>query len=591
MRNPLSAKSTRPTRSSGVEPEEFDVVVVGSGAAGLSAAVAAAHGGARVLLVEKASTCGGATAWSGGWMWTPRHRFARAAGVHEDIDAPRTYLRHRLGENFDEAKVTAYLEGAPKMVDFFEERTALKFVPGEKNADVHGATPGAAEGHRQVGPKPVRLTELGGDVATLLRRQLYATSFVGMGIMAGSDLQAFLHATRSAKAFVHCTTRVARHVFDLLIYRRGQSLVNGTALIGRLLRSALDAGVEIRVNTSAVELVTDALGRVTGVRLAGPDDAYLVRTTRGVVLASGGFSHDRDLRREHFPRTPTGDEHWTLTPAGSTTGDGLRLAEAVGGRLDTTVASPVAFCPVSLVPYPNGKSGIFPHILDRGKPGVIGVVSTGQRFVNEANGYHDYSLGMVAAAPEGEEVCSWLVADSAYMKYYPLGMAKPFPLPRQAYLSTGYLKKGDTLADLARACGIDPAGLEKTVARFNEGAREGVDPEFGRGTSAFNRYSGDPDNPWPNPSLAPLTKGPFYAVKVVPGSFGTFAGLVTDTESRVLDGDNNPVPGLYAVGVDQASVMGGHYPSGGINIGPAMTFGYLTGAALGALTPAKENLR
>jgi len=569
--------------------EQFDVVVVGAGAGGLSAAVAAAHHGARVLVVEKASTCGGATAWSGGWMWTPRHRFARADGITEDVEAPKTYLRHRLGDNFDEAKVDAFLRGAPDMVDFFEENTALQFVPGTNIADIHGGTPGAADGHRQVAPKPVRLTRLGPDVARLLRRQLYETSFLGMGIMAGPDLQAFLHSTRSPRAFAHCALRVSRHLLDLGLYRRGQTLVNGTALVGRLLRSALDAGVDIRVNTAAIGLYTDPDGRVTGVRLTGPLDAYTVGAAQGVVLATGGFSHDRDLRRALFARTPTGEEHWTLPPPGTTTGDGLRLAEAVGGRLDHSTASPVAYCPVSLVPYRGGRTGVFPHIVDRGKPGVIGVLADGRRFVNEADGYHDYTLGMVETVPDGQEVCSWLIADARYMRYYPLGMAKPFPVPKLPHLLTGYLKRGRTLTELALKCGIDPHGLQKTVAAFNENARHGEDPEFGRGTTAFNRGSGDPDNPWPNPSLAPLERAPFYAVKLVPGSFGTFAGLVTDTQSRVLGPDDTPIAGLYAVGVDQSSVMGGHYPSGGINIGPAMTFGYLTGIALGAA--AREGQR
>jgi len=560
---------------------KFDVVVIGSGAGGLSAAVTAAHCGATVLVVEKAATCGGATAWSGGWMWTPRHRFARAEGVFEDVEAPRTYLRNRLGDNFDVARVDAYLAGAPEMVDFFEERTALQFVPGTKIADIHGATPGAADGHRQVAPKPIRLTKLGDDVARLLRRQMWETSFLGMGIMAGPDLQAFLHSTRSSKAFLHCTTRVARHLADLAMYRRGQGLVNGTALVGRLLRSALDAGVKIRVNTSAIGLLTDEEGGVTGVRVAGPEDTYSVTATRGVVLASGGFSHDLDLRRELFGGTTTGREHWTLPPAGTTTGDGLRLAQAVGGRLDGSMASVAAYCPVSLVRYVNGRRGVFPHILDRGKPGVIGVLADGRRFVNEANGYHDYTSAMVEAVPAGQEVCSWLIADARYMKYYPLGMAKPLPVPRLNHRLSGYLKRGRTLTELAHKCGIDPHGLEKTVAAFNENARHGEDPDFGRGATAFNRGSGDADNPWPNPSLAPLERGPFYAVKLVPGSFGTFAGLVTDASSRVLADNDTPIAGLYAVGVDAASVMGGHYPSGGINIGPAMTFGYLTGKALG----------
>ena len=563
----------------------YDVVVVGSGAGGLSAAVAAAHGDASVLVVEKANVCGGATAWSGGWMWTPRNLFAHADGVHEDRAQPRRYLEHRLADDFDAAKVDAFLDGAPEMVEFFERHTALQFVPGAAIADIHGDTPGAGTGHRSVAPKPVSLRRLGPDVAALLRRQLYETSFLGMGIMAGPDLQAFLHSTRSVRAFLHCARRVSTHMLDLATKRRGQQLVNGTALVGRLLRSALDAGVDIRVATGATALVTDPSGRVTGVRLDGPDGAWTVSARRGVVLATGGFTHDIDRRRELFPRTPTGREHWTLTPS-TTTGDGISLGESVGGRLDRSLASPVAYCPVSLVRYRNGKQGVFPHILDRGKPGVIGVLADGRRFVNEALGYHDYTLAMVEQVPDGEEVCSWLIADRQYLRYFPLGMAKPFPIPTWPYLRSGYLSKGRTICDLAERIGVDPGGLEKTVTAFNESARVGQDPEFGRGTTPFNVKSGDADNPWPNPSLAPLERGPFYAVKVVPGSFGTFAGLVTDSSSRVLNGDDRPIDGLFAVGVDQSSVMGGHYPSGGINLGPAMTFGYLTGRRLASIAGA-----
>lgn len=567
-------------RSDEALEESFDVVVVGSGAGGLAAAVTAAHRGARVLLVEKAETCGGASAWSGGWMWTPRTRFAKADGIDEDISEPRAYLQNRLGADFDPDHVDAFLEGAPRMVDFFEDATSLTFVPGAKIADIHGETPGAGTGHRSVAPRPVSLRRLGDDVAALLRRQLYETSFLGMGIMAGPDLQAFLHATRSPRAFLHCAVRVTRHLLDLLLHRRGQHLVNGTALIGRLLRSALDVGVEIRVSTSATALLTDSGGRVTGVRLEGPTDAYSVAATRGVVLATGGFTHDLDRRRALFPRTPTGREHDTLTPT-TTTGDGITLGEQVGGHLDTSVASPVAYCPVSIVTYRNGRRGVFPHILDRGKPGVIGVLADGRRFVNEADGYHDYTLAMVDRVPAGEEVASWLVADATYMKHYPLGMAKPFPVPRWPYLRSGYLVEGATLAELAEKCGIDPDGLTSTVESFNKAAVVGEDPEFRRGATPFNRGSGDAENPWPNPSLAPLQNGPFYAVKVVPGSFGTFAGLATDADSRVLDRDGRPILGLHAVGTDQSSVMGGHYPSGGINLGPAMTFGFLVGESLG----------
>jgi succinate dehydrogenase/fumarate reductase flavoprotein subunit len=363
-------------------------------------------------------------------------------------------------------------------------------------------------------------------------------------------------------------------------------LVNGTALIARLAKSADDLGVRLLVNTPAKRLCTED-GAVTGAALAAPDGEITVHARRGVLLAAGGFPNDIARRRELFPRTPTGREHWTLAPA-ETTGDGVSLGESAGGLLDTSLASPAAWCPVSLVPYRNGRVGTYPHIVDRGKPGLIAVLSNGKRFVNEADGYYQFTAAMIASVPEGEEVAAWLICDHAFQRRYPFGMSKPFPIPVWPYVRSGYLKRGGTLEELARQCGIDPSGLTSTVAVFNQHATVGEDPEFRRGISAFNRGSGDPEHK-PNPSLAPIQKGPFYAIKVLPGSFGTFAGLKTDASSRVLTADGQPVPGLYAAGSDQANVMGGHYPSGGINIGPAMTFGYIAGRHAAGVT-AYENV-
>jgi succinate dehydrogenase/fumarate reductase flavoprotein subunit len=218
--------------------------------------------------------------------------------------------------------------------------------------------------------------------------------------------------------------------------------------------------------------------------------------------------------------------------------------------------------------------GTYPHIVDRGKPGLIAVTADGKRFVNEADGYYQFTTGMINATPDGEPVQAWLICDRKFQRRYPFGMSKPFPIPTWPYVRSGYLTKGKTLAQLAAKCGIDPHGLQQTVADFNRFAVVGEDPEFNRGSTAFNRASGDPEHQ-PNPSLAPLTKGPFYAIKVLPGSFGTFFGLRADADARVLDETGVPIPGLYVAGSDQANVMGGHYPSGGINIGPAMTFGYI----------------
>ena len=555
-----------------------DLLVIGGGAAGLSAAVTAAYHGLSVIVAEKASVLGGATAWSGGWLWAPLNPLSQADGIVEDIDQPRTYLEHALGAEYDEPRVEALLRNSPHMVAFFEKHTSLQFVSGSWIADIQGELPGAGTGGRSVGPKPFNARRLRKDLRPLVRPQLYETSFLGMGIMAGPDLQAFLHTTTSLRSFFHAAWRVAFHVLDLITYRRGMQLVNGPALIARLVKSADALGVTMWVDSPATEL-TEKNGAVTGAVLQRPDGPVTVTATRGVLLAAGGFPNDVDRRRRLFPRTPTGKEHWTLAPP-ETTGDGVSLGESVGGQLDETLASPAAWCPVSLVPYRNGRVGTYPHIVDRGKPGLIAVAANGKRFVNEADGYYQFTTGMINATPEGAPVQAWLICDRKFQRRYPFGMSKPFPVPTWPYLRSGYLKRGKTLAQLAAKCGIDAAALEQTVAEFNRHARVGEDPEFKRGSTAFNRASGDKEHQ-PNPSLAPLEKGPFYAIKVLPGSFGTFFGLRADPRSRVVTAGGEPIDGLYVAGSDQANVMGGHYPSGGINIGPAMTFGYLTGTALG----------
>lgn len=474
------------------------------------------------------------------------------------------------------------------MVGFFQDKTSLQFVPGARIKDIYGSTPGAGTGHRSVGPKPMNARRIKPELRAKMRHQLYETSFLGMGIMAGPDLTKFLSASQgNIRGIFHAGWRVAFHLLDLLTHRRNMQLVNGTALTGRLLKSADDLGVEIRVSTPARHLLTDGAGKVTGAVVSSPDGDLQINASRGVVLAAGGFPHDVARRKELFPRTPTGREHWTLAPK-ETTGDGITMAQAVGARFETDVESPAAWCPVSLVPYRSGRTGTFPHIMDRAKPGSIGVRRDGKRFVNEANGYYDYIEGLINATPEGEPVEAWQIADAAFVRKFPLGMAKPLPVPLFPYLRSGYLKKGNTLEELAAACGIDPQGLAATVAEFNDNARKGVDPHFDRGASEFNRYGGDPKNT-PNPSLRALEKGPFYAVRIVPGSFGTFAGLTADSRARVLDNHGKPIGGLYVAGNDQASVMGGHYPAGGINLGPALTFGYIAGRDLAKATHYEDD--
>ena len=563
---------------------ECDVLVIGSGAAGLAAAVTAAWHGQKVVLVEKDDVFGGATAWSGGWAWVPRNPLARRAGIEEDLTQPLTYLRHELGEFYDAERVEAFLHACPHMVAFFEQHTALQFVDGNGIPDMHGDTPGAAQGGHQVIAAPYDAREVGA-LLPRLRRTLRETSFMGMPIMAGPDLAAFLNMTRSPKALLHVCKRFGRHLYHLARYGRAMHLVNGVALVARLAKSAQDLGVRLQASSPARHLLIEQ-GRVCGASVTTPNGEQRIRA-RAVVLAAGGFPHDTARRQQLFPRDSSGHDNLALPPMGCS-GDGLRLGESAGGIVATDLKSPVAWAPVSQVPHRDGSIGHFPHIIERGKPGIIGVLASGKRFVNEAHGYYDYVSAMVAAVPEDREVCSWLLCDHRFIRRYGLGHARPAPLPVGPHVRSGYLKRAATLELLAQACGIDPAGLRATVDAFNLHARNGQDPAFGRGSTPFNRKQGDPQHNGANPCVAPIEHGPFYAVKVKPGCFGTFAGLRTDGNARVLDANGKPVEGLYAAGTDMASIFGGWYPSGGINLGPALTFGYVAGRHIAGATAYEQ---
>jgi succinate dehydrogenase/fumarate reductase flavoprotein subunit len=294
-----------------------------------------------------------------------------------------------------------------------------------------------------------------------------------------------------------------------------------------------------------------------------------------VVLACGGFPHDVQRIAKAYPHVARGGEH--LSPgAPGNTGDGVTLAEGAGGNADLRFADSAAWIPVSRVPYANGEVGVFPHLLDRYKPGVIGVLRNGKRFTNESNSYHDVGAALIRACEGEKETAMWLVVDKTALAKYGLGYVKPAPMPLGKHPSNGYLIKGRTLAELAQNAGIDPAGLEATVREYNAaGAAQGKDPAFDRGRTAFNRYLADPEQQ-PNPCVAPIGTGPFYAVKLVMGDLGTFDGLRTSVTGEVLQRDGTPIAGLYAAGNDRASMMGGNYPAAGITHGPNMVFAYVT---------------
>ena len=550
---------------------EVDMLVIGSGAAGLSAAVTAALHGARVLVAEKESTIGGTSAWSGGWLWIPQNPLAREEGIIEDDAAPLAYLQAEMEGRPADARLRTFLRYGPEMVEFFRRRTAVQFVSGSKMPDFHNSQ-GFVNGGRSVTAQPYDARELG-DWLHRLRPPLETISLAGMGIAGGEDMAHFFNATRSPRSALYAARRLARHGWQRLRHGRGRHLVNGNALVARLLRSALDAKVSFQLNAPVTRLLQNASG-VTGAILSS-DDGEIQINARAVVLACGGFPHDKQRLAEQVPHAAQGYGHFSAAPPGNQ-GDGIRLGETAGGQFDRSLKHPMAWAPVSRVSLASGIQLAFPHLVERAKPGFIAVRDNGKRFVNEADSYHDFIAALIDATPEGEKPAAWLIADSQALHRYGLGHARPTPFPVKAWLRTGYLQSASTLAELAQKCSIDGPALSATVARFNDFARQGRDDDFQRGASAYNRAQGDASHQ-PSPTLGALEKAPYYAVRILPGSLGSFSGLKTDEQARVLDVKHRPIPGLFAVGNDMSSVMQGFYPSGGITLGPAMTFGYLVG--------------
>jgi succinate dehydrogenase/fumarate reductase flavoprotein subunit len=552
---------------------ECDVLVVGSGAAGMAAAITARHRGLDVLIAEKEPQFGGTTARSGGWLWIPGTSLARAWGIVEEPEAARSYLRHQAGNSFDADRVDAFLKAGPEAVDFFTTETAVRFDMPLVFPDYHAEAPGGAQGGRSMVTRPFDGRELGDRIKALAAPLPELTVF-GIMLGSGKDIVHFMRATKSFASALYVARRLGRHMLDVLRYGRGMTLTNGNALAGRFAKSAVDLNIPMWLSSPVRELIMEA-DAVRGGIVEKDGKRVRVIARHAVVLACGGFPHDIARRKAMFPHAPTGMEHYSPGPAGNT-GDGLRMAEAAGGRIEDTLPNAAAWVPVSLPPRKDGSTGVMPHFIDRAKPGVIAVNKGGKRFANEADSYHDFVQQMMKSAAPGEELASFLICDHRALRKYGLGCVPSFPMPIGRHLRSGYLMRGRTLAELAANAGIDDKGLEATVAQFNAAAAEGRDPVFGKGSRAYNRFQGDAMH-GPNPCLAPIGRGPFFAIKMVIGDLGTYAGIETDASSRVLRADGSPIRGLYAAGNDIASMMGGNYPGAGITLGPALTFGYIAG--------------
>lgn len=553
----------------------YDVVVVGAGAAGLTAAITARKAGLDVLVVEKDDVVGGTSALSGGWLWIPGNDLARAEGIEDNREMARAYLRSESGNHYNVEKVEAFLDNAPAAIRFLEGTGRFQFFLGGI-PDYHHPAPGALKKGRSICAEPYSTHEMG-KLADNLRAPLKALKFMGIPIASGPELWHFLRAGRSLPSTLFVSKVIGRDLWDKLRYRRSTRLVNGNSLVARLVMAASDCGIPIwrSCRMTGLDRVS---GGICGVTVTRNGRTETVRVRKGVVLAAGGFPWDIERRRSVYLHSPGENEHLTMAPV-TNTGDGQKAAEMQGARMITDYPIPAAWFPVSLVPSQKGKAARFIHFLDRGKPGVIAVSQSGERFVDEGAPYGDFVEAMIRTATPGHEKYVFLIADSAAVRRYGLGIAKPWPVPIGKHLRSGYLMRAPTLAALAAKTGLPASTLERTVASFNAGASKGVDESFHRGEMSMSRYNGDAGRE-DHPSLAPLLKPPFYAVKVYPGDIGTFAGLATDEKARVLDQQGQPIDGLYAVGNDMASVFGGAYPGAGATLGPAVTFGYIAGTQL-----------
>jgi 3-oxosteroid 1-dehydrogenase len=547
---------------------EFDVVVVGSGAAGMVAALTAAHQGLSAVVVEKAAHYGGSTARSGGGVWIPNNEILKRDGVTDTPAAARTYLHAIVGDVIPAEKIDTYLERGPEMLSFVLRHSPLKmcWVPGY--SDYYPEEPGGRPGGRSIEPEPFDATQLGPDLPGL--EPPYGKVPLNVVVMQ-QDYVRLNQMKRHPRGLVRSLKVGARTVWAGL---RGKNLVGmGRALIAPLRIGLREAGVPVLLNTALTDLyVEDGVVRGIYARETTADESdapRLIRARRGVILGSGGFERNESMRRK-YQREPIGTE-WTVGAAANT-GDGILVAEKLGAALD--LMEDAWWGPT--VPLEGAP---WFALSERNSPGSMIVNMSGQRFMNESMPYveacHRMYGGEYGQGPgPGENIPAWLTFDQQYRDRYIFAGLQPGQRIPQKWLDSGVIVKASTLDELAAKAGLPAERLRSTVDRFNGFARIGVDEDFRRGQSAYDRYYGDPTNR-PNPNLGEITHPPYYAAKLVPGDLGTKGGIRTDVHGRALRDDGSVIEGLYAAGNVSAPVMGHTYPGPGGTIGPAMTFGYL----------------
>ena len=537
-----------------------DVVVVGTGGGGMTAALTAAKAGLDTLVIEKNPHYGGSTALSGGGIWIPNNFLLKQDGVEDSFEKAQLYLQETVGDRTPQALQDAYLKEAPEMIEYLVKNSHLELQRPVGYADYYPELPGGMSAGRALESKPFNGKKLGKDLDKLIPMAMEIPGGLAFTIKDFSKLGMIIPTWAGKWTALKVGLRT---VFAAL---RGARLLSmGQALIASLRLSLKEEGVPLWLSSPMKDLIVED-GVVVGVVVEKEGKLVNVRANKGVILAAGGFAHNQEMREE-YQKGPINHEWSSANQAN--TGDTIQAGMKIGAKTD--LMEDAWWGPSSMPP----ELPVMFHVGERSYPGGIMVNSEGERFTNEAASYVEVVHVMYKLdTEEVHTVPATFIMDQRYKDTYIFGTLFPGQKIPQEFFDKGYIVKADTIEELAEKCNLPADKLTKTIERFNKFAKTGIDEDFRRGDSAYDRYYGDPTVS-PNPCLAPIAKAPFYALEMVPGDLGTKGGLVIDEHARVLSEDGNIIKGLFAVGNNSASVMGNTYPGPGSTIGPSMTFGYI----------------